>query len=80
VKLFKRQLSVSLEDMENTMEEFKQFDEKYIDKECLKNYQSALNKLRDLEKFENALVTFFKKNCFGGSNFFLFFKTEFSKN
>ena len=54
--IFKAQLKASLEQMESTYEEFKQFDESMIDEECEKNYKASLAKLKELEPYETNLV------------------------
>ena len=56
VKLFKRQLKISLVDMQATFEELKQFDPDSVNEEIIKDYHDSLNRLKDLENFENELV------------------------
>ena len=56
MKLFKRQLKISLVDMQATFEELKQFDPDSVNEEIIKDYHDSLNRLKDLENFENELV------------------------
>ena len=42
--------------MQATFEELKQFDPDSVNEEIIKDYHDSLNRLKDLENFENELV------------------------
>jgi hypothetical protein len=60
ISLFKRQLKVCQNDLSDTFEEFKEFDSDSIDDQCKKDYQDSIDKLKEHELYENALVSI---NC-----------------
>jgi hypothetical protein len=60
INLFKRQLKICQNDLSDTFEEFKEFDSDSIDEQCKKDYQDSIDKLKELEFYENALVSI---NC-----------------
>ena len=55
-RLFKSQLSVCLDNLEQTVKELKQFDESKMDKEVIDAYEKTLAKYKQIEKFEIELV------------------------
>jgi hypothetical protein len=56
MKIFKRQLSICLSNIENTVEDLKQFDETKYNDELRKLYESSYEKYRKIEPFEVLLV------------------------
>jgi len=55
-RLFKSQLTVCLDNLEQTVKELKQFDESKMDKEVIDAYEKTLAKYKQIEKFEMELV------------------------
>jgi len=54
--IFERQLSTCLQDMESTLNEFKEFDESLITEKILKTYEKSLKNYKEIESYEKALL------------------------
>ena len=55
--MFKLQLDVCLDNLQSTMEEFKQFDDSKLDDRTKAVYQKRLDQYKKLKPFEEELVT-----------------------
>lgn len=56
-RLFKLQLGVCLDNIESTLNEFKQFDESRVDERTMQVFREKYKKYKELEPFELALVS-----------------------
>jgi hypothetical protein len=55
-RLFKAQLNICLDNIQQTVTEFKQFDESKIDPEMKEIYEKSIGKLKKIERFEANLI------------------------